>query len=84
MAKKIDISPDLLKELDKKLQEMALVNFEVFCKMAGVDRTQAFVCFEIARGKSMRAIAMKIKIGKSTVHLIKNNCPDLKDIKKGK
>lgn len=66
-------------EIDKKLQELFLLNFEAACKMAGVDKRQAFVCFEIAKGKSVRQVGIKLQLSKSTVHIIAKKCPENMD-----
>ena len=68
-----------LHELDRRIQELCLLDFEAFCTMAGVDRNQAFVCFEIAKGKSVRQIGIKMRLPKSTVHFIAKKCPEKLD-----
>ena len=73
------ISEQELNQIDRKLQEMALLNFEVFCHLAGVDKTQAVVCFEIQKGRSIRQVGIKLKLSKSTVHVIAKKCPKTQD-----
>lgn len=53
--------------LDKKLQELALTEWELFCTLTGVDKTQAFVCLERQRGLSYQQIGNKLKISKQSV-----------------
>lgn len=77
--RKVELSGIDMNELDRKIQELALLDFEAFCKMAGVNKVQAFVCFEIAKGKSLQQVGIKLKIGKSTIHLISKKCPQNMD-----
>lgn len=51
------LSTEKLIEFDKKLLILALSEFDVFCQIAKVDKTQAYVCMEKARGKSSGTIA---------------------------
>jgi hypothetical protein len=71
----VNLSQADLHELDRRIQEMCLLDFENFCKLAGVDKEQAYVCFEIAKGKSVRQVGIKLRLPKSTVHLIAKKCP---------
>jgi hypothetical protein len=64
---------DLL-ELDKKVHELAVMNFELFCKLLAVNKEQAYVCFEIQKGKSYKQIGIKMKLAKQTVYLISKKC----------
>lgn len=75
------ISQQDLHELDRRIQEMCLTDFAAFCKLAGVDKNQAYVCFEIQKGKSIRQLGIKMRLPKSTVHLISKKCPKSKDKK---
>lgn len=77
----VKLSGTDLNELDRKLQELALLDFEHFCKLAGIDKQQAYVCFEIAKGKSIRQVGIKLRVAKSTVHLIAKKCPQTMDRK---
>ena len=61
------ISKDKLKELDKKLIDIALVDFEKFSKIARVDKVQAYVCIERANGKSYAQIATVLDIKRESV-----------------
>lgn len=76
MSKIPNIPQNQLQELDRKLHEMALFNFELFCKTAGIDKQQAFVCFEFYKGKSLGQIAIQLNIGKTTVYAIAQKCPE--------
>lgn len=76
---KKELSSTDLEELDKKLHELALLDFALFCKLAGVDKMQAFVCFELKRGKSYRQIGIKLSIGKNVVYAVAKKCPEKKD-----
>lgn len=66
-------------ELDKRLQELALLDFSYFCTLTGVDKNKAVVCLERAKGKSFRQIAHKLHIAKSTIYDISKNCPPKSD-----
>lgn len=54
--------------------EMAIQDFEKFCKYAGVNSTQLQVCIERNKGLSIRRIAMKLEIPRSTVKDICDRC----------
>jgi hypothetical protein len=73
--RELRISPENLNQLDHQLQELALMDFELFCKTFGIDKTKAFVCFEIQKKKSLTQIGMKLNIGKTAVFAIAKNCP---------
>ena len=75
----MQLSDTDLHELDRRIQEMCLLDFENFCRLAGVDKEQVFVCFEIAKGKSIRQVSIKMRLPKSTVHLISKKCPENMD-----
>ncbi len=66
---------EAIEQLDKRLQEMALIDFELFCKLLDVDKTKAFVCFEIQKKKSLKQIAIKLGVGKTAVYAIAKKCP---------
>lgn len=65
-----------LTDLDKKLHEFALADFDLFCRLTGVNKTQAFVCFEIRKGLTYGQLAIKLDVGKSTVYAIAQKCPE--------
>lgn len=78
MAKKkreLKLQTDALNQLDHQLQEMALMDFDLFCKTFGVDKTKAFVCFELKKKKSLTQIGIKLNIGKTAVFAIAKQCP---------
>lgn len=54
--------------------EMAIADFEKFCKYSGVNQTQLKVCIERNKGLSIRRIAMKLEIPRSTVKDICDRC----------
>lgn len=54
-------------KLDKALVALVLTDFDKFCQIAGVDRTQAYVCLELERGKSTTQIAMGLGISRQAV-----------------
>lgn len=64
-----------IEKLDKVLQELAIKRFEEFCMLAGVDKTQAYVCIERRSGKSFGAIAQSIGITKQAVNQRCKKCP---------
>lgn len=70
----LTLNTDAMAELDKQIQELALLDFEAFCKMTGVDKTKAYVCFEIKKKKSLSQIGLKLKIGKTAVYAIAKQC----------
>jgi DNA-binding NarL/FixJ family response regulator len=65
-----------LVEFENKIHELALADFELFCKMAGINKRQLFICFSLQKGLSLGQIGLKLKIGKSTVFAIAQKCPD--------
>ena len=58
---------------DKAL-EMAINDFEKFCKYAGVNSTQLKVCIERNKGLTLGQISHKLRIPKSTVKDICDRC----------
>lgn len=64
-----------IEKLDKALQEMAILRFEEFCMLAGVDKMQAYVCIERGSGKSFGAIAQSIGVTKQAVSQRCKKCP---------
>lgn len=57
-----------------KALELAIDDFEKFCKYAGVNSTQLKVCIERSKGLSLQQIANKLTIPKSTVKDICDRC----------
>jgi len=61
------MNDDKLKDLDKKLQELALTDFNQFCQLTGVDKIKAFVCIERAKGLTFQQIANKLGVSRQTI-----------------
>lgn len=72
--KKRTLDEKALKELDAKIQEMALLDFELFCKTFNIDKTRAFVCFELKKKKSLKQIGLKLGVGKTAVYAVAKDC----------
>jgi len=72
--RELKINEQAVQELDKRIQEMALLDFEAFCKMFNIDKSRAFVCFEIKKKKSLKQIGLRLGIGKSAVYAIAKDC----------
>lgn len=66
-------------DLDRRLQELALLNFAYFCSLTEINKEKAIVCFERAKHKSFRQIANKLHISKSMVYKLSKKCPPLVD-----
>jgi len=73
--RELKIPADALIQLDIQLQELALLDFELFCKTFNIDKTKAFVCFELKKKKSLKQIGIKLNIGKTAVFAIAKDCP---------
>lgn len=58
---------------DKAL-ELAIDDFEKFCKYAGVNSNQLKVCIERDKGLTLQQITNKLNIPKSTVKDICDRC----------
>lgn len=56
-----------LSSLDKELQELALLNFEKFCVISGVDKKQALICIYREKGLSLKQISIALGIPRTTV-----------------
>lgn len=56
-----------LTTLDKELQELALLNFEKFCIISGVDKRQALICIYREKGLSLKQISLKLGVPRTTV-----------------
>lgn len=54
--------------------QMAIDDFDRFCKMSGVNMNQLKVCIERERGLSLQQIANKLNIPKGTVNDICERC----------
>lgn len=61
--------------LDAKLRELAVLDFDRFCQIAGVDKVQAVICLERMKGRSLQAIAHKMQMPKSTIESRCKKCP---------
>lgn len=61
--------------IDAKLRELAVLDFDKFCQIAGVDKVQAAICMERQKGRSLQAIAHKMNMPKSTVDARCKKCP---------
>lgn len=57
-----------------KALELALDDFEKFCKYAGVNSVQLKVCIERNKGLTLGQISQKLKVPKSTVKDICDRC----------
>ena len=73
--RELKASPEIIQQIDKQLQELALMDFELFCKTFNVDKTKAYVCFELKKKKSLQQIGIKLNIGKTAVFAIAKDCP---------
>lgn len=73
--RELKIPADALIQLDIQLQELALLDFELFCKTFNIDKAKAFVCFELKKKKSLKQIGIKLNIGKTAVFAIAKDCP---------
>jgi len=58
----------------EKALELALDDFDKFCKYAGVDSKQLIVCIERSRGLSYGQISQKTSVARSTVKDICDRC----------
>lgn len=67
------MSEDLKKYKNVAL-EMAIQDFELFCKYAGVKSTQLKVCIERSKGLTLGQISKKLKVSRDTVKSICDRC----------
>lgn len=76
MARKriLKINDNAVAELDKKIQEMFLLDFELACKTFNIDKTKAYVCFELKKKKSLKQIGIKLGVGKTAVWAVAQTC----------
>lgn len=64
----------MMTDLDIRLQEMALLDFQTFCELTGVDKRKASVCLLVVTGLSYGQISIRLKIPRSTVRNIVHKC----------
>jgi len=69
------LSENIIEELDKRLLNLALKDFEGFCLVAGVDKERAYICLAKKAGKSIRTIHNTTGIPRSTIGDICKKCP---------
>lgn len=62
------LTEEKIKELNKKLQMLAIEDFEQFCLITEADRLCAAIYFYWKEGKSERWISQRTGIPKSTIH----------------
>lgn len=65
---------EAFEKLDQELQTMAGVDFQKFCQLTGVNKKQAIVCLERAKGLSFAQIEIKYNIPKQTAVSICKKC----------
>lgn len=61
-------------DIDRRLQELAVTDFALFCEVANVDKKKIIVCMDRSEGKSLQQIANKYGIPKATVQSICEKC----------
>lgn len=66
-------------KIDALLRELALTDWEEFMRVSGVDRLQVTICIERKKKKSIRQIANKTGLPKSTVEYKCKKCPTPSD-----
>lgn len=66
-------------KIDKMLKELALTDWDEFLLVTGLDKVQITICVERKRKKSIRQIAQKTGLPKSTVSDKCKKCPNLSD-----
>jgi hypothetical protein len=54
--------------------EIAIADFEKFCKYSGVNHTQLKVCIERSKGLTLGQISQKLKVPKTTIKNICDRC----------
>lgn len=74
--RELNLNADATAELESKIQELALLDFEAFCKMFSIDKTKAYVCFEIKKKKSLQQIGLKLGVGRNAVWAVAQTCDD--------
>lgn len=68
------LSKNKTAELDKQLLAIMINNFEYACHIAKVDKIQAFVCIEKAKGKTNGEIANALGIRRESVYERSGKC----------
>lgn len=58
----------------KKSIKLALADFELFCKYAGVQSIQLKVCIERSNGLTFGQISKKLNVSRPTVQSMCNRC----------
>lgn len=71
------ISDVKFEEIDRRLQELAVTDFALFCEIANIDKKKIIVCMDRMAGKSLQQIANKYDIPKSTIQDICKKCTDI-------
>lgn len=73
---KVTVEEITFPDLDKQLQNLAVLDFEKFCKLTAIDKVQVFICMEHQKGKSLQQIANRTKLSKTSVHNRCKKCDD--------
>jgi hypothetical protein len=73
------LSTEKEKELDKQLIELAMSDFEYFCKITSADKEQAYLCMAKQAGKSHQQIANQLGISKQAVAKRWQKCKPIVD-----
>ncbi len=77
MASKTINQKSTLNFQDKKdALQMAIEDFDKFCKYAGVNPTQLKVCIERSKGLSYGQISQKLNVPRATVNDICDRCTE--------
>lgn len=63
-----------LKKYKHEALEMAIQDFDKFCKYAGVNSKQLKVCLERSKGLSLGQISKKLTLSRQTVQSICRRC----------
>lgn len=63
-----------IKKYRAEALELAIENFELFCKYAGVKSKQLKVCIERSKGRTLGQISLKFNISRDTVKSISDRC----------
>ncbi|GAB0154758.1 hypothetical protein CHRYSEOSP005_00180 [Chryseobacterium sp. Alg-005] len=71
-----DTKPKLNFQDKHEALDMAIKDFDQFCRYAGIDTTQLKVCIERNKGLTMGQISQKLNVPKSTVRNICERCFD--------
>lgn len=73
-----NLTPEKERALNQQLQELALLDFEYFCQLVGVDKKQAYICLERSKGKSLAQIGQKTGMSKQAVSQRAKKCKSSK------